>query len=310
MIHVHKRKIWICVLLSIITFGIYYVYWQYLLLKNVKAINKDETKCTKEMLCLIFVPLYPIYWWFTRGKIVRDRAAEAGCSVAGNENAYLLLNIFKLNIISMAIMQNDFNSLPVQFAQEIRRKKMTTRELTTASILTAIVFVLQYFGATIRFGTFSISTVLIPIVIGAATCGVWVAAWLGFVFGIAVLASGDASPFLAVSVHGTIITVLLKGVGCGLIAGIVYKLIRKISNEYLAVISSAIVCPIVNTGVFLLGCTVFFMDTVSEWAASAGWQGSMGEYMIIAFVGVNFLVEMGINIFFTPIIVRLLKIKK
>lgn len=190
------------------------------------------------------------------------------------------------------------------------KTKMTTKELTLASILTAIVFVLQYFGCVIKFGTFSISTVLIPIVIGAATCGSWVAAWLGFVFGVAVLASGDAAIFLAVSVVGTIITVLLKGIGCGLAAGIVYKAVRKVSNEYLAVIAAAIICPLINTGIFLLGCLVFFMDTVSQIALSAGWEGSMAQFMIIAFVGVNFLVEMGINIFFTPIIVRLLKIKK
>jgi len=190
------------------------------------------------------------------------------------------------------------------------KEKMTTKELTLASILTAIVFVLQYFGCVIKFGTFSISTVLIPIVIGAATCGGWVAAWLGFVFGAAVLASGDASIFLAVSIPGTIITVLLKGIGCGLAAGIVYNAVRKVSNEYLAVIAAAVVCPVVNTGIFLLGCLVFFMDAVSQIAQSAGWEGSTAQFMIIAFVGVNFLIEMGINIFFTPVIVRLLKIKK
>ena len=190
------------------------------------------------------------------------------------------------------------------------REKMTTKQLTLASILTAIVFVLQYFGCVIKFGTFSISTVLIPIVIGAATCGPWVAAWLGFVFGIAVLASGDAALFLAVSVPGTIITVLLKGMGAGLVSGLVYKAVKKVSNEYVAVMTAAIVCPAINTGIFLLGCLVFFMDTVSNLAANAGFEGSVAQFMIIAFVGVNFLVEMGINIFFTPIIVRLLKIKK
>lgn len=190
------------------------------------------------------------------------------------------------------------------------KTRMTTKELTLASILTAIVFILQYFGCVIKFGTFSISTVLIPIVIGAATCGCWVAAWLGFVFGIAVLLSGDAAMFLAVNWWGTILTVLLKGIGCGLVSGIIYNAVKKVSNEYVAVISSAIVCPVVNTGIFLLGCLAFFMDTVSQIAVSAGWEGSIGKFMLIAFVGVNFLVEMGINIFFTPIIVRLLKIKK
>ncbi|MBQ6907567.1 MAG: ECF transporter S component [Clostridia bacterium] len=190
------------------------------------------------------------------------------------------------------------------------KTKMTTRELTLASILTAIVFVLQYFGCVIKFGTFSISTVLIPIVIGAAVCGTWVAAWLGFVFGIAVLVSGDAAIFLAVSVWGTVLTVLLKGIGCGFASGLTYKAMRKIGGVYLSVMVSAIVCPIVNTGIFLLGCRLFFMDTVSQIALSAGWEGSIAQFMIIAFVGVNFLVEMGINIFLSPIVVRLLQIKK
>lgn len=189
-------------------------------------------------------------------------------------------------------------------------KKMSTKELTLASILTAIVFLLQYFGCVIKFGTFSISTVLIPIVIGAAACGTWVAAWLGLVFGFAVLVSGDAAIFLAVSVPGTILTVLLKGILCGAAAGIVYKAVKKVSNEFLAVISAAIVCPIVNTGIFLLGCLLFFMDTVSQIAASAGWEGGIGQFMLIAFVGVNFIIEMCINIFLAPIVVRLLKIKK
>ena len=190
------------------------------------------------------------------------------------------------------------------------KTKMSTKEMTLASILTAIVFILQYFGCVIKFGAFSISTVLIPIVIGASVCGVWVAAWLGLVFGIAVLLSGDAAIFLAVSVPGTIITVILKGIGCGLASGIMYKAIKKASNEYVAVMAAAIICPIVNTGIFLLGCLVFFMDTVAGIAEAAGWEGSIGQFMLIAFVGVNFLVEMGINIFFTPIVVRLLKIKK
>lgn len=188
-------------------------------------------------------------------------------------------------------------------------KKFSTSELTLASILTAIVFILQYFGCVIKFGTFSISTVLIPIVIGAATCGSWVAAWLGFVFGIAVLASGDAALFLAVSVPGTVITVLLKGICAGLVSGLVYKLVKKVSKEYVAVIVAAIICPVVNTGIFLLGCWAFFMDTVSQLAVNAGFEGNIAQFMIIAFVGVNFLIEMGINIFFTPVIVRLLKFK-
>ena len=59
----------------------------------------------------MFVPFYSLYWWFTRGKIVKDEFASHGYSASGNEIAYLILNLFGLGIVSMAIMQSDFNSL-------------------------------------------------------------------------------------------------------------------------------------------------------------------------------------------------------
>ena len=89
-------------------------------------------------------------------------------------------------------------------------KTTSTKKMVLAAILTAIVIVLQFLGAFIKLGPFSVSAVLVPIVIGAATCGVGIGAWLGFVFGVVVLLSGDAALFLAVDVLGTILTVLAK----------------------------------------------------------------------------------------------------
>ena len=74
-------------------------------------------------------------------------------------------------------------------------------------------------------------------------------------------------------------------------------------------IASAIVCPVVNTGLFLVGCRLFFMDTINGWSAAAGYA-SAGAYMILALVGVNFLIEMGINIVLSSVIMRLIKIGK
>ena len=66
-------------------------------------------------------------------------------------------------------------------------KKTSTKELTLAAILTAIVVLLQCLGAFIKLGPFSVSAVLVPIVIGAAMGGISIGAWLGFVFGVMVL---------------------------------------------------------------------------------------------------------------------------
>lgn len=183
-----------------------------------------------------------------------------------------------------------------------------TRKLTGIAIFTAIVVVLQLLGSFIRFGPFSISLVLIPIVVGAAMYGTAAGAWLGFIFGLVVLLSGDAAAFLGVNALGTIITVIAKGTLAGLCAGLVFRALTK-KNTYVAVIASAIVCPVVNTGVFLLGCLLFFMETINGWAAAASFA-SAGAYMIVVLVGLNFVFELLVNVVLSPVIVRIISIGK
>ena len=186
-----------------------------------------------------------------------------------------------------------------------KSRKNLTLNLAIGGILTAIVIVLQAVGASIKFGTFSISLILIPVVLGAALCGPVVSAWLGLVFGAVVLISGDAAAFLTISVPGTVITVLLKGVLCGLFAGIVFNALKK-KNITLATIAAAIVAPVTNTGIFLLGCRIFFFDAVKEWGVGAGFV-SVTKYMLVGFVGLNFLFELLTNIVLCPIVVRIIQ---
>lgn len=187
--------------------------------------------------------------------------------------------------------------------------KKNTKNLVGIALFTAIVVVLQFLGTFIRFGPFAISLVLVPIVVGTALYGYKAGALLGLVFGITVLASGDASLFLAVNPVGTVITVLLKGTLAGLCAGLIYKVLEK-KNKYLAVVSSAVVCPIVNTGLFLVGCSVFFMDTIRQWAEGAGFGSDVGKYMIVGLVGLNFVFELAVNAVLSPVILRLINIGK
>ena len=186
-----------------------------------------------------------------------------------------------------------------------KSRKNLTLNLAIGGILTAIVFVLQTVGASIKFGTFSISLILIPVVLGAALCGPVVSAWLGLVFGAVVLISGDAAAFLTISVPGTVITVLLKGVLCGLFAGLVFNALKK-KNITLATIAAAIVAPVTNTGIFILGCRIFFFDAVKEWGVGAGFV-SVTKYMLVGFVGLNFLFELLTNIVLCPIVVRIIQ---
>ena len=189
-----------------------------------------------------------------------------------------------------------------------KTKRLQTEKLVLMALFTALVAVLSYFGGFIKIGGLaSVSLTLIPVVLGAALCGPWAGAWLGGVAGAIFFATADAVFWFGLSIPGTIITVMLKGVLSGYLAGLSYRLLEKV-NRYLAVIVSAVVCPVVNTGVFLLGCLVFFMDTVSGGAMAEGM--SVGAYLIIAFVGLNFVFELLLNIIVSPAILRLLNIRK
>jgi len=183
--------------------------------------------------------------------------------------------------------------------------KFSTKTIALGAILTAIVIVLQYLGSFIHLGPFSISLVLLPIVIGAALCGKEISAWLGLVFGVVVLISGDAAAFLSVNAVGTVITVLVKGAAAGFVAGLIFELLSKY-NRTLAVIAAAIACPIVNTGIFLIACRVFFYATVTEWAGGT----DVVKFMFVGLVGLNFLVELAINVILSPTIVKIIDIVK
>jgi uncharacterized membrane protein len=185
---------------------------------------------------------------------------------------------------------------------------MKTKNMVGIGLFTAIVMVLQFLGGGIKFGMFSISLVLLPIVVGAAIYGWKAGACLGFAFGAAVLLSGDAAAFLVIDPLATVLVVLVKGTACGFFAGLVYKLFSKI-NSVFAVFAAAIVCPVVNTGVFLLGCQLFFLETVAEWGAAMGYE-NVGAYMFLGLAGINFLIELCVNLILAPVIVRLIKIGK
>ena len=120
--------------------------------------------------------------------------------------------------------------------------KQTLRRMVGGGLFAAIIVVLQLIGGGIRFGTFSISLVLVPIVVGTAVYGWQMGGWLGLVFGAAVLLSGDATLFMTINPAGTIATVLIKGIACGLAAGGCYTALHE-KHPTLATVAAARAAP-------------------------------------------------------------------
>ena len=189
----------------------------------------------------------------------------------------------------------------------LTNRGISTQKLVIASLMTALVVVFQCIATyTTFFGPFSTAIGLIPIVIGAVLCGPIIGGWLGFVFALVVMFTGGANLFLAFNVAGTIVTVLLKGIACGVAAGYVNLLLSRF-NRVVAIIAAAIVCPIVNTGIFLLGCIIFFMPYADAIAGLIG-LGVTGMQVFIALAFGNFLFEVGMNAVLSPVMIKIIDI--
>jgi len=187
-------------------------------------------------------------------------------------------------------------------------KTLDVRNLVLLAILTAVVIILQILGAFIKFGPFSISLVLMPIAVGAALLGAYAGAWLGLVFGFVVLISGDAFAFLAINPVATVFVVLLKGALAGFVAGKLYEFFTRRSKT-VAAVAAAIACPVINTGIFIIGCYIFFLPVLTEWGIAVG-AINVTAYIFLVLVGVNFLIELAVNLVLSPTIVRLVQYGK
>lgn len=185
------------------------------------------------------------------------------------------------------------------------------KRMVGMAFLVAMIIVLQLIGGIIPpIGGVSISLVLIPIVVGAAVFGPSGGAILGAAFGVIVYIAcvngtdpGGAMVFQA-NPWLCFIVVLGKGILAGALSGLVYRLLKARNvNGYLAMLMAAIVCPVVNTGVFLACMAMFYGDVLTAWA-----NGSpVLTYVLSTLVLLNFVPELVLNVIFSPAGERIVK---
>ena len=193
------------------------------------------------------------------------------------------------------------------------KRNQSLLKMVQLAILTAVVLVLQSAGIVIKIPVLGtpVSLVLIPIALGAMILGPAAGAWLGFVFGLVVYIQCGVmglDPFTAfLFQQNPVITAgicLVKSTLAGFLAGVCYRTLSK-ENELLAVFVAASVTPIVNTGVFVLGCFII-MDTISEFADNIGYGKSALHFIFIGCAGLNFIFEFVINMIFAPSLRRII----
>lgn len=202
-------------------------------------------------------------------------------------------------------------------------KRTDTRKLTTLAIFTALILVLQLVSALLtRFVPalpVSITLTLVPIVVGAALYGVGAGAYLGGVMGAVVLlfcimgldAGGailwNSSPLMCALVC------LVKGIAAGAVAALVYRALCG-KNKIAAAVVAGICAPTVNTGLFVAGMFLFFKDNLMVWTQL--WADQTGRaadpvfYAILGLAGINYLLELAVNLVLAPVIVRIINARQ
>ena len=182
------------------------------------------------------------------------------------------------------------------------------RRLVFCAFMTALIVVLQALAYALAALGFKIapSLVLVPVVIGGMILGVRYGAMLGFLFGIITFVGcvtgidpGGAILFAARPLLNFVLCVT-KGTLAGLEAALLYHSISShgTKRQRISSVFAAASCPVVNTGVFILFMVFGYMDTLKSWASGT----DVLTYIIIGLVGINFLIELLLNVIIVPLI--------
>ncbi|MBQ6823318.1 MAG: ECF transporter S component [Clostridia bacterium] len=192
-----------------------------------------------------------------------------------------------------------------------KTSKQRTLHLVQLAILLALVIVLQVFGSYLRIGPVNFTLVLIPVVLGGIMLGRKAGTFLGLVFGLVVLVMGltgaDGGFVLWLMADHPVLTVLLcvvKGVAAGMVPACLYHLLKN-KLKFGAVVIASAAAPLVNTGLFFLG-SLLMLDT---YGGNAAGQSAM-YFLIFGCIGVNFIVELLLNIVVSPAVDRVVTVFK
>ncbi|MBR6072387.1 MAG: ECF transporter S component [Acholeplasmatales bacterium] len=194
------------------------------------------------------------------------------------------------------------------------------KKLVGLATLTALVVGLQFLSNYVSFGSVSITLALIPVAVGAILYGPLAGLFLGAVMGGIALAAPSTLGFLQYNVGLTILLCLVKTSVAGLVSGLLFKLFANIAKKQsetnkkkmlfaTGIIVAALVVPVINTGIFIVGATIIFngYSVVLEDGSVIYPFASLG-LTISAIITANFLIEFLVSAILSPALVTLVQV--
>lgn len=106
---VRSRSIPLCIIFSLLTCGIYGIYWMIVLNDEVNLVSGEPQATSGGMVFLFSVITCGIYGWYWLYKM-GERCDRIKGTPAGSSNViYLILGIFGLSIVSYCLIQDTLN---------------------------------------------------------------------------------------------------------------------------------------------------------------------------------------------------------
>lgn len=106
------RDIAIAIILSIVTCGIYGIFWIISLTNDANKVADRPTDTSGGMVILLTIitcGIYGIYWNYKMGQKIYEAGQRYNKSISDNSVLYLVLSLFNLAIVNYALMQSDLN---------------------------------------------------------------------------------------------------------------------------------------------------------------------------------------------------------
>lgn len=111
---VTKRNIALCIVFSIITCGIYALYWFVVLTDETNNVSNDNDGTSGGvalLLSIVTCGIYGLYWAYKQGEKLDKAKNDRGMQASNSGILYLIFDLIGLGIIAYALMQDSLNKL-------------------------------------------------------------------------------------------------------------------------------------------------------------------------------------------------------
>ncbi|MCQ2484834.1 MAG: DUF4234 domain-containing protein [Clostridia bacterium] len=111
---IQNRNIVTCIILSLVTCGIYGIYWYFCIVNDLNTASESKDDMSAGMIVFLSIITCGIYGWiwlYKAGEKVDSIKVRRGLSPSNSGLLYILLAIFGLSIVDYALIQNELNEV-------------------------------------------------------------------------------------------------------------------------------------------------------------------------------------------------------